>query len=128
MEDKQTSVAFVVGSHCLHVADPIVSRMLCYRALVCDSRFREAPVEIPSIIAKFACVCSINNRDFPQGTGKTKKDAKTEAARNAFMIMLGIDDDAQGEGAVEPFDLQSLHWTTVSFAVRIFSKISIKQD
>ena len=100
---------------------------MCYRALVCDSRFREAPVEVPSIIAKFACVCSINNRDFPQGTGKTKKDAKTEAARNAFMIMLGIDDDAQGEGAVEPFDLQSFHGTTISFAVRKFSEISIKQ-
>ena len=61
-------------------------------------RFREAPVENPSIIAKFAIVCSVNTRDFPQGTGKTKKDAKTEAARNAFMIMLGIDNDAQEEG------------------------------
>ena len=61
-------------------------------------RFREAPVDKPSIIAKFACVCSVNQRDFPQGIGKTKKDAKTEAARNAFMIMLGINDDAQEEG------------------------------
>ena len=58
-------------------------------------------MEVPSIIAKFACVCSVNTRDFPQGTGKTKKDAKTEAARKAFMIMLGINDDAQQEGTVK---------------------------
>lgn len=51
--------------------------------------FKEVPVKNNSLVSKFANACTVNNITYPQGTGKTKKDAKTAAARIAFNIILG---------------------------------------
>lgn len=48
------------------------------------------------IVVRFACVCSVDGEAYPQGQGKTKKEAKTNAAKEAFQSILGlgeIDDD-----------------------------------
>ncbi|XP_023930977.1 adenosine deaminase domain-containing protein 1, partial [Lingula anatina] len=55
--------------------------------------FEEAAVETPSIVAKFANVCKIDGRPFPQGVGKTKKEAKVNAAKIAFTAMLGMEEE-----------------------------------
>ncbi len=48
--------------------------------------------------AKFGCICEVNQQPFPQGVGRTKKEAKTEAARHAFSMLLGIEEPgAEGE-------------------------------
>ena len=66
-----------------------VSAVMEYAAIAkLDVSFEEAPVEQPSISRVFAVVCRINGRPFPQGAGKTKKDAKTEAARIAFKTLI----------------------------------------
>jgi len=51
-----------------------------------------------SLIGRFACVCTVDDQEFPQGSGRTKKEAKTEAARNAFMALLGLEDQDQDDG------------------------------
>lgn len=65
-----------------------VSAVMEYAAIAkLDVKFEEAIVEQPSIQRVFAIVCRINGRQFPQGAGKTKKDAKTEAAKIAFQML-----------------------------------------
>ena len=66
--------------------------------LKCD--FREVRVQKASILAKFAFVCSINDRDFPQGVGKTKKEAKTDSAKVAFDSLLGLNGDKKSGNKV----------------------------
>lgn len=61
--------------------------------------FKEVPVKNYSLVNKFANACTVNDITYPQGTGKTKKDAKTSAARIAFNIILGDETfEDYGEG------------------------------
>lgn len=74
----------------------------------------------------------MDDRKFPQGQGKTKKEAKTAAAKIAFSEMLGIADDIDEPGMIfltniifvqhksdlsppclvfKPFLLYILYWT-----------------
>lgn len=48
---------------------------------------------LADIPCRFACVCSVDDQTYPQGQGKTKKEAKTNAAKIAFQIILGIDEE-----------------------------------
>ena len=59
------------------------------------TEFREVPLLEYSLINKFSNQCTINGKKYPQGVGKTKKDAKTDAAKNAFRAILGMADDEQ---------------------------------
>ena len=43
-----------------------------------------------SPFSTFAMVTIINGKSFPQGCGRTKKEAKTNAASVGFRILLGI--------------------------------------
>ena len=52
--------------------------------------FREDAVLTYMATHKFASVCKVDGKEYPQGVGPTKKDAKTQAARNAFNIILGF--------------------------------------
>lgn len=58
--------------------------------------FGEVPCEHYSLSAKFACVCTVQEKIFPQGTGKTKKEAKTNAAKIAFTKLLGLAEETEG--------------------------------
>lgn len=61
--------------------------------------FREVPIKNYSLVNKFANECSVDDMPYPQGTGKTKKDAKTNAAFIAFNIILGEETfEDYGEG------------------------------
>jgi len=61
--------------------------------------FKEVPVKNYSLVNKFANECSVNGVPYPQGTGKTKKEAKTQAAKIAFNIILGFESyEDYGEG------------------------------
>ncbi|KAL4224333.1 adenosine deaminase [Mactra antiquata] len=51
--------------------------------------FQEVPVKNYSLSNKFAYACSVAGIEYPQGTGKNKKEAKTASARIAFNIILG---------------------------------------
>ncbi|XP_067684217.1 adenosine deaminase domain-containing protein 1-like isoform X2 [Haliotis asinina] len=66
--------------------------------------FQEVAVEQYSFTAKFANECCIGTTRYPQGVGKTKKEAKTNAAKIAFTMLLGLDeddvDDNSGSGTV----------------------------
>ncbi len=89
---KQVPKDLVVGF--LNGSKHPVSALMEYAAMVkLVVTFHEANVENPSIIAKFACVCAVNGKQFPQGNGKTKKDAKTVAAKIAFTALLGVEED-----------------------------------
>ena len=59
------------------------------------AEFKEVPILNYSIVNKFANQCFINGKAYPQGVGKTKKDAKTDAARIAFKMILGMGEDEQ---------------------------------
>ena len=43
--------------------------------------------------SRFAYVCTIDGTAYPQGCGKTKKEAKTNSAKIAFTMLLGVDED-----------------------------------
>ena len=59
------------------------------------TEFKEVPIKEYSLINKFANQCIIDGKPYPQGVGKTKKDAKTDAAKNAFRIILGMAKEEQ---------------------------------
>lgn len=64
-----------------------------------ETIFRECPIAVSSIVTKFANECSVDGRVFPQGTGKTKKEAKNNAAKIAFTMLLGLEEeDVEQEG------------------------------
>ena len=70
-----------------------ISALMEYAALtkiVCV--FEEVAVDRPSLIAQFAIRAKLNGKPFPQGTGKTKKEAKTAAAKIAFSMLLGLEE------------------------------------
>lgn len=50
------------------------------------------------LFARFACICTVDGVVFPQGQGKTKKEAKTHAAKNAFAEILGIEEPDEETG------------------------------
>ena len=71
-----------------------VSSLMEYSAIIkIVISFEEVRVERPSIVAKFANRVRVNGKPFPQGTGKTKKEAKTAAAKVAMDMLLGIGED-----------------------------------
>jgi hypothetical protein len=43
----------------------------------------------------FAYVCNVDGKEYRQGLGATKKEAKTNAAKNAFNIILGFDEEEE---------------------------------
>ena len=59
------------------------------------AEFKEVPIINYSIVNKFANQCCIDGNAYPQGVGKTKKDAKTDAASIAFRMILGMTEDEQ---------------------------------
>ena len=58
-----------------------------------ELKFQEVGVEMYSFSAKFASQCTMDGINYPQGTGKTKKEAKTNAAKSAFSIVLGLNQE-----------------------------------
>ncbi|XP_045171762.2 adenosine deaminase domain-containing protein 1-like isoform X2 [Mercenaria mercenaria] len=64
--------------------------------------FKEVPVKNYSLVNKFAHACTVNDVTYPQGTGKTKKDAKANAAKVAFYIILG-EETFEDYGEETPF-------------------------
>jgi len=64
--------------------------------------FRETCVEmapgVSTLLAQFANVCTLDGHVYPQGVGRTKKDAKTNAAKVAFSIVLGLREDDREMG------------------------------
>ncbi|XP_046337714.1 adenosine deaminase domain-containing protein 1-like isoform X2 [Haliotis rufescens] len=82
-----------------------VSALMEYAAMLrLTPTFHEVAVEQYSFTAKFANECRIGTTHYPQGVGKTKKEAKTNAAKVAFTKLLGLDeddiDDDSGSGTV----------------------------
>ncbi|KAL5017270.1 hypothetical protein ScPMuIL_006859 [Solemya velum] len=59
-----------------------------------DVQFDEVAVTVPSLTSNFAYMCKISGVSYPQGVGKTKKEAKTNAAKYAFISILGLKDDS----------------------------------
>lgn len=53
--------------------------------------FKEAPVKNYSLTNQFACECTVDGITYPQGVGRNKKVAKTNAAEIAFNIILGYE-------------------------------------
>lgn len=49
-------------------------------------------------LSRFACVCSVEEQTYPQGQGRTKKEAKTNAAKIAFRMILGLDKAEEDDG------------------------------
>ena len=81
--------------------------------------YRDVAVNNPSIIAQFASVCTVDGVDYPQGTGRTKKDAKTAAGKVAFTAILnvGLDDIDEEIGKIGLFiDLTVILVTTPRYS------------
>ncbi|XP_060067861.1 adenosine deaminase domain-containing protein 1-like [Ylistrum balloti] len=55
--------------------------------------FREVASNIQSFGTQFAMTCTVNGKEYPQGLGRTKKDAKSNAAKIAMSIILGVYDE-----------------------------------
>ena len=51
---------------------------------------REVAVAVPTLSVSFASQCYVDDEQFPQGVGKTKKEAKTNAAHIALSILFGL--------------------------------------
>ncbi|XP_067932536.1 double-stranded RNA-specific adenosine deaminase-like [Watersipora subatra] len=76
-----------------------VSALMEYSAMSrLATTFQECAPINPLIGCRFACVCTVDGVEYEQGHGKTKKEAKTAAAKNAFSVILGISEvDDEGE-------------------------------
>lgn len=74
--------------------NPISSLMEYCAMKRLTATFKEAPSACSAFGSMFASVCTVEGKSYPQGTGKTKKEAKTEAARVAFCRILGVGDDS----------------------------------
>lgn len=76
-----------------------VSAIMEYAAMQrVDIQFDEVGVDVPNLTSKFAYVCKISGVLYQQGVGKTKKEAKTNAAKYAFISILGLDGDTPENG------------------------------
>lgn len=65
--------------------------------------YREDAVLTYTIKQTFAYVCKVDGKEYPQGVGSTKKEAKANSAKIAFNIILGFDKeeaDSDGETSV----------------------------
>ena len=62
--------------------------------------FSEVSVKVPGITFRFGSQCQIGDAVYPQGSGKTKKEAKSNAAQVAFNMILGLQKDGEGVGAL----------------------------
>lgn len=85
-----------------------INIFICFQVMVIHeyASLVKIPVEFfevavksrPTFCAAFACECKVGNKTYHQGVGKTKKDAKKEAAKNAFEAILeSYDDDNIGQ-------------------------------
>ncbi|XP_041348456.1 adenosine deaminase domain-containing protein 1-like [Gigantopelta aegis] len=72
---------------------PISSLMEYASMMRHEVKFQEVGVEVYSFSAKFASMCIMDGMNYPQGVGKTKKEAKTNAAKIAFTIVLGLNQE-----------------------------------
>ncbi|OWF55331.1 adenosine deaminase domain-containing protein 1-like [Mizuhopecten yessoensis] len=55
--------------------------------------FKEVASDVQSFGTQFAMTCTVNGKEYPQGSARTKKDAKSNAAKIALSIILGVYDD-----------------------------------
>ncbi|XP_041363999.1 uncharacterized protein LOC121379431 isoform X2 [Gigantopelta aegis] len=68
---------------------PISCLMEYASKMQCRVTFEESGNEDP--VAKFACLCTVNGIRYPRGIGNSKKDAKTDAARKAYIQILSVE-------------------------------------
>lgn len=59
--------------------------------------YREDAVLTYTFKQTFAYVCNVDSKEYPQGIGSTKKEAKANSARIAFNIILGFDKEEVDE-------------------------------
>ncbi|XP_062613756.1 adenosine deaminase domain-containing protein 1-like [Saccostrea cucullata] len=59
--------------------------------------YREDAVMVATYKQTFAYVCKVDGKEYPQGIGSTKKEAKTNSAKIAFNIILGFDKEEELE-------------------------------
>lgn len=59
--------------------------------------YREDAVLTYTFKETFAYVCNVDGKEYPQGIGSTKKEAKANSARIAFNIILGFDKEEVDE-------------------------------
>lgn len=59
--------------------------------------YREDAVLTYTFKQTFAYVCNVDGKEYPQGIGSTKKEAKANSARIAFNIILGFDKEEVDE-------------------------------
>ena len=65
--------------------------------------YREDAVLTYTVRSTFAYVCKVDGKEYPQGVGSTKKEAKANSAKIAFNIILGSEEeeaDSDGETQV----------------------------
>lgn len=63
--------------------------------------YREDAVLTYTFKQTFAYVCNVDGKEYPQGIGSTKKEAKANSARIAFNIILGFDkEDVDEDGGI----------------------------
>ena len=98
---KKVSPALIQGF--MDGSKNAVSALMEYAATMkLPVEFRETCVEmapgVSTLLAQFANVCTLDGHVYPQGVGRTKKDAKTNAAKVAFSIVLGLREDDREMG------------------------------
>ena len=87
--------------------DPVTSIMEYSTLTSSITNFNNVPVEpeegksvITGIVAN---VCKVNGRVYPQGTGRTEKEAMANAAKIAFNSLLGLNYKQKGEFHVDVY-------------------------
>ncbi|KAF6037789.1 hypothetical protein EB796_003909 [Bugula neritina] len=82
-----------------------VSALMEYSAMSrLATTFQECAPVNPSLGMRFACSCTVDGQEFPQGQGKTKKEAKTNAAKNAFTELLNLEVDDEPDASKVLYD------------------------